>query len=79
MPEITLKDGALSAQTYVQASRDYTCSCGSNFTITMNLPENIIFNSQISIDKNCPQCNIPVVIPMGKHYVEDFKLLTKES
>lgn len=79
MPEITLNDGVLSAQVYVQVTRNYSCTCGANFTITLNMPENVIFNSQISIDKNCPQCNQPIVIPKGEHYVENYKLLTKES
>lgn len=36
MPEITIKDGKMSAVTYVQCTRKHVCNCGANFTITMN-------------------------------------------
>lgn len=77
MPKITIKDGKLSAEVYVQVTRDYTCSCGTTFTITMNMPEGVTYNGRINVNANCPSCGEPVVIPEGHHYIENYKLLTK--
>ncbi len=78
MPEITIKDGKVSAVSYVQCTRDHLCDCGAKFTITMNWPESVICNGSITVKNTaCPTCGEKVVIPHGKHYVENFKLLTK--
>lgn len=80
MPELTFKDGVLTAFSYVQATRDYQCKCGMRTTLKLTLPENVEFKSQLSVkDMNCPRCKEPVVIPMGLHYVENFVLLTKDE
>ena len=77
MPEITLKDGHLSAVSYVQCTRAFECQCGHNLTITMDLPEGVTYNGAITVDANCPLCNEQVVIAKGLHYIEDYKLLTR--
>jgi hypothetical protein len=77
MPTITLKDGVLSAETYVQVTREHQCNCGESLTLTLNMPEGVTFNSQITVNKDCPTCGDPIVIPRGEHYIEDYKLLTK--
>ena len=77
MPQITFKDGVISAVSYVQVTRDYICSCGAKNTITMNLPEGVSYNGTITVKANCPKCNEPVVIPHGHHYIENYKLLTR--
>lgn len=78
MPKITIKDGKLSAEIYVQVTRDYTCPCGANSTITMDMPEGVTYNGKITVTNvNCPKCDQPVVIPEGHHYIENYKLLTK--
>jgi hypothetical protein len=77
MPKLTIQNGKLSAEVYVQVTRDYECSCGAKFTITMSLPENVSYNGKINVNANCPKCNEPVVIPEGHHYIENYKLLTK--
>ena len=78
MPKITLdKDGNLSAEVYVQVTREHICSCGAKSTVTMNLPEGVTYNGKINVNANCPKCGEKVVIPDGHHYIENYKLLTK--
>ncbi len=77
MPKMTLKDGVLTAEVYVQVTRDYVCSCGQNITVTLDWPEGLTVNGPVNINKNCPACNEAIVIPAGKHYIENYKLLTK--
>lgn len=77
MPQITIKDGKLSASVYVQVTRDYVCSCGAQYTITMNMPEGVSYNGKIIVNANCPACTKPIVIPDGHHYIENYKLVTK--
>ncbi len=77
MPKITIKDGKLSAEIYVQVTREYVCSCGTKSTITMNMPEGVSYNGKINVNANCSTCNEPVVIAEGHHYIENHTLLTK--
>ena len=77
MPQITIKDGVISAIAYVQVTREYICDCGAKNTITMNLPEGVTYNGAINVNANCPSCSKPVTIPHGHHYIENYKLLTK--
>lgn len=77
MPTLTIKDGVISAQVYVQVTRDHICNCGEEFTITMSMPENVTVNGAIKVNVNCPQCGGAVIIPHGHHYVENYKLLTE--
>ncbi len=78
MPEITIKNGVISAVTYVQCTREYECGCGNKMSVTLNLPEGVSVNGSITIkDANCPTCKAPVVIPQGHHYIENFRLLTR--
>jgi hypothetical protein len=79
MPQITIKDGVISAVSYVQVTREHICDCGSTSTITMSLPEGVTYNGTITVKADCPSCSKPVVIPHGYHYVEDYVLLTKPS
>lgn len=80
MPKITLKDGVLSAEVYVQVTRDHTCPCGASFTITMDMPEGVSYNGKINVTNvTCPKCGGPVILPDGHHYIENYKLLTKSS
>jgi hypothetical protein len=69
MATITIKDGVLS--------REYVCACGANCTITMQLPEGVIYNGPITVNAQCPACGNAVVIPDGHHYIENYQLLTK--
>ncbi|NYT80899.1 hypothetical protein H0A70_05245 [Alcaligenaceae bacterium] len=79
MPKFTLKDGVLSSQVYVQVTREHKCSCGEEMTITMSLPEGVGYRTQITINNaHCPGCGETVVIPYGHHYIENYRLLTKE-
>lgn len=77
MPQITIKDGVISALVYVQVTRDYVCDCGAESTITMSLPEGVTYSGAINVKANCPCCDKPVSIPYGHHYIENHKLLTK--
>lgn len=78
MPEITIKNGVVSAVVYVQCTRDYECQCGAKSTITMSLPEGVTYTGAITVKGECPSCGDAVIIPHGHHYIEDYKLLTKE-
>ena len=77
MSEIILKGGAISAVSYVQCTRDYECECGTKSVITLQLPEGVEYNGEIMINASCPMCQVPVIIPTGYHYIENYILLTK--
>ena len=78
MPKITLKDGNISSDVYVQVSRDHICTCGEKFSLTLNMPEGVTYNGKINVTNvACPKCGEPVVLPEGHHYIENYKLLTK--
>lgn len=77
MSKISFKDGKLSAEVYVQVTREYICDCGSQFTITINMPEGVTYNGRINVNANCQNCGKPVVIPEGHHYIEGYQLLTE--
>ncbi len=77
MPEITIKDGVISAVTYVQCTREHKCGCGKTLTITMQLLEGVSYTGEINVDSNCPSCQAPIVIAKGHHYIENYILLTK--
>jgi len=78
MPEITIKNGVVTAVEYVQCTRDHICPCGTKFTLTMNLAEGVSYNCPISVKANCPTCGEQVLIPSGHHYIENYELLTKD-
>jgi ribosomal protein S27AE len=66
MPELTIKDGVLSALVYVQCTRKYVCECGQGSTLTPHLPEGVTVNGQIAVNNvKCPACGAPVVIAKG--------------
>jgi hypothetical protein len=79
MPEITMKNGVLSAVSNVRCTRQHECICGEKLTITLDLPEGVSYKGQINVNQNCPSCDQPVVISKGHHYIENFQLLTKLS
>lgn len=50
MPELTLKpDGTLEALVYSRATFEHTCECGCKYTISIDMPEGIIFESSLHI------------------------------
>ena len=70
--------GDLTARNCVQATKDHQCDCGTKFTITLDWPENVTANSQITLNNAvCPTCRAPVVLPTASYYVENFRLLSK--
>ncbi len=78
MPTITIKDGKLTAEVYIQCTRDHECPCGQSMTLTVNMPEDVTVNGAITVDNvHCPSCGEVVVIPTGRHYVENYRLLTE--
>jgi hypothetical protein len=78
MPTITIKDDKLTAEVYVQCTREHECTCGQCMTLTMNMPEDVTVNGAITVDNaKCPSCGETVVIPAGRHYVENYRLLTE--
>ena len=59
----------------VQASGQYQCACGQKIDFTVEWPEGVVQTGTVTItDSRCPQCHQPVVLPFGKHWVEDFRL-----
>ncbi len=52
MPELTLKpDGTLEALVYSRATFEHTCECGCKYTISIDMPEGIIFESSLSTSR----------------------------
>ena len=73
-------DGTLEAKVFCHASFDYTCQCGEKFTVSCNLPENIIFHSTLNIDGIvCPACGRGIALPRGRYTVRDYKLVCLEE
>lgn len=70
------KTGAVSAVSNVRATRVVVCECGTSLTLTVDWPENLIRQGEITIgDSPCPVCSRTVVLPTGKHWVENFQLM----
>ena len=71
MPELTLKpDGTLEALVYSRATFEHTCECGCKYTISIDMPEGIIFESSLHIKgATCPQCGQECVLPRGRYTV----------
>lgn len=77
MAKFTIKGGKLTAEVYVQVTRDHTCACGQEMNLTMNMPDGLTVTGIINVNGvYCPSCRAQVVIPDGHHYVENFKLLS---
>lgn len=82
MPEVkitTKEDGTseLSTLSHIEVSHVYKCLCDAKYTITLQLPEGVEFNGQISLNANCPVCGRQIILPHGHHYIENGQLLTK--
>ena len=77
MPELTLKpDGTLEALVYSRATFEHTCECGCKYTISIDMPEGIIFESSLHIKgATCPQCGQECVLPRGRYTVRNYKLV----
>jgi hypothetical protein len=41
------------------------------------MPEGVNVNGRITTDLKCPDCDEPVVIADGFHYIENYELLTR--
>ena len=78
MPKITIKDGVLTAESYVEAKRQYTCQKGTVSTLTLTLPEGVTFQGAINVNAQCPCCGEQVVIPTGKHSINSDGILISE-
>jgi hypothetical protein len=79
MTNLTITNGVATSRTYIQATRQHECTCGTKYAFELQLPEGVIYQSKISINGiNCPSCGNQAVIPMGTHYVENYQLLTRE-
>jgi hypothetical protein len=78
MAKFTIKDGNLTAETYVKATRPYTCSKGTDSTLNLDWPEGLTLNGAISVNSKCPCCDEPVAIPTGKHSVNSEGVLVTE-
>ena len=78
--EFDFKTGCLSAVSYVQATCEYKCKCGNKLDITLQWPEGLTSNGEITINGvQCPACSNPVILPSGRHYLEGFQLMSDLS
>ena len=77
MARITIKNGQLSSDLLVQVKRDHVCECGAKSVLTAEWPEGLSVNGAVNFNVKCPQCGVPVTLPDGHHYVENYRLLTK--
>ena len=76
MPKFTIKDGVASFEDKVPTQIDYTCECGAEATITMELPENVTFNSEITFNSLvCSKCGKDVKLPRSSYKVIEGKLV----
>lgn len=78
MPQIQLKDGALSSASYVKATGRYTCPKGTVTEFTLSWPEGLIANvtENLSVGNvQCTCCGVTATFPAGKHYVKDGVLV----
>lgn len=73
---MTIKDGVVSFEDQVPVQIDYTCECGAEATISMELPENVTFNSEINFSSlECSKCGKGVKLPRSSYTVRDGKLV----
>lgn len=78
MPTYTIKDGALSADSYVKARRQYTCGKGTISELTLDMPAGLTVQGAITVEAQCPCCGEEVAIPTGKHSVNSDGVLVTE-
>ncbi|SOB53865.1 hypothetical protein [Pseudomonas lundensis] len=78
MPKFTFKDGVLSSDSYVKATRQYTCGKGTVSELTLDMPEGLTVQGAINVNAQCPCCGEKVVIPTGKHSVNSDGVLVTE-
>lgn len=78
MPKITLKDGVLSSDSYVKATRQYTCGKGTVSELTLDMPAGLTVQGAISVNAHCHCCGEKVEIPTGKHSVNSDGVLLTE-
>lgn len=78
MPEFTFEDGKLSSNSYVKATRQYTCGKGTVSQLTLDMPEGLTVHGAITVNAQCPCCGEKVVIPTGKHSVNCDGVLVTE-
>lgn len=78
MPTYEIKDGVLSANSYVKATRQYTCKKGTGSVVTLDMPEGLTVQGAISVNAQCPCCGEKVEIPTGTHRVNSDGVLITE-
>lgn len=78
MPTITLKDGVLSSDSYVKATRQYICEKGTVSEVSLDMPAGLIVQGAITVNVQCPCCGENVVIPTGRHSVNSDGVLVTE-
>lgn len=69
MPSFSIKDGVLTAGSYVKARTSYTCKKGTTSTVTFEFPEGMTLNSKLGFNTKCGCCGEAVELPMGKHSI----------
>jgi hypothetical protein len=71
------KTGDLTAVSFVRASRDHTCECGTQLSFTTDWPEGLTSQGSVDIKGvSCPSCHAPVVLPRARYWVENHQLLS---
>lgn len=70
--------GEVSAVSMIHATREYECACGARFSFAIDWPENMEVKGAVNVNGViCPTCSAAVELPMGIHWVEDFRLKSK--
>lgn len=70
------KNGVTTFEGKVPTQIDYECGCGSKATITVDLPEDVTFNSEITFSRlKCSDCGQGVKLPRSSYTVKDGKLV----
>lgn len=76
MPKMTMKDGVVSFEDKILVEVGYTCECGAQCTIKVELPENVTFQSEISFPSlKCLKCEKDVKLPKSRYTVKNGKLV----
>lgn len=76
MPQITIKDGKFSSDSYVKAVGQYTCPKGTTIDFTLDWPQGVTMDTTLTVQNlKCPCCGETAVLPTGKYYVQDGVLV----
>lgn len=70
MANLTIKpDGSISSKNYTETFHLHTCSSGTRCKITLQWPEDLIINGQVTVTgEKCFCCQEPIILPKAKYF-----------